>query len=98
MAVHGSVNKEGKGRKVHQKSSFLGAKESTALLGDVGMKAVEQSCQTGDMQYIVNQDTFAVEGKDCHTATQDWNIGHGGQDDSILSAKLIRIVPETSSF
>jgi hypothetical protein len=23
---------------------------------------------------------------------------HGGQDDSILSAKLIRIVPETSSF
>jgi hypothetical protein len=26
------------------------------------------------------------------------NAAHGGQDDLILSAKLIRIVPETSSF
>ncbi len=25
-------------------------------------------------------------------------LNHGGQDDSILSAKLIRIAPETSSF
>jgi hypothetical protein len=25
-------------------------------------------------------------------------LPHGGQDDSILSAKLIRIAPETSSF
>jgi hypothetical protein len=25
-------------------------------------------------------------------------VEHGGQDDSILSAKLIRVAPETSSF
>ncbi len=32
------------------------------------------------------------------TTTRAMRILHGGQDDSILSAKLIRIAPETSSF
>jgi hypothetical protein len=33
------------------------------------------------------------------TIKKDENLlSHGGQDDSILSAKLIRITPETSSF
>ncbi len=54
MVVHGSVDGENKGREVHQKSSFLGANESTALLGDVGTKAVEWNCQTWDMQYIAD--------------------------------------------
>jgi hypothetical protein len=39
-----------------------------------------------------------LEHKDTIFWHKGFDILHGGQDDSILRAKLIRIAPETSSF
>ncbi len=51
------------------------ANGATTLLGDMGAEAVEWNCQARDVEDIADQDTFAVQGKNCSAATKHRNIG-----------------------
>ena len=55
----------------------------------------------GNRQWVVHHclPVQGLVGWDALIACEQGKAGlHGGRDDSILSAKLIRIAPETSSF
>ena len=51
------------------------ANEATTLLGDMGAEAIEGNCQAQDMEDIADQDTFAVQGKNCSATTKHRNVG-----------------------
>ncbi len=41
----------------------------------MGAEVVEQNCQALDVEDIADQDTFAVQGKNCSARTKHRNIG-----------------------
>ncbi len=53
----------------------MGANEATAPLGDIGVEAVERNCQARDVEDVADQDTLAVQGKNCCAATKHRNVG-----------------------
>ncbi len=41
----------------------------------MGAGAVEWNCQARDVEDVADQDTFAVQGKNCSAATKHKNVG-----------------------
>ncbi len=69
-----------------------------------GRRMEKKEEEEDDEEGMASGDDDSVEGKDGKGGTEydpfflAFDGMHGGQDDSILSAKSIRIAPETSSF